>query len=134
MAKYDYIKLSKKDKLSEKELNALKNHINRKPDDIEQLIDNVYQNEPELTIEQQKKGFKYLYNLGFTPTGKERKNSPYGMRERYIVQNPQSITLYGFHDAGNWFNTFYVPIYSACGKDGTCMEYYVSGGKINIIG
>ena len=139
MAKYDYMKLAKKDKLSEKELNALKNYINN--GERGKMVLNEFWNNidstgdmVELTLDQQKKGAKYLYNLGFTPKGAERKNSPYGMREEYIVKNIDSIYLQGFHNAGSFFSSFYVPIYSAIGKDGSSMEYYVAGGKINIIG
>lgn len=141
MAKYDYIKLSKRTKLSEKELNALKNWINNKATRAErnEVLENIYETSSTmgaiaLTSDQVAKGKKYVYNLGFTPKGAERKNSPYGMREEYIVKNLKDIGLLGFYDAGNMFMKFYVPLYQAEGKDGSSMDYYVSGGKINIIG
>ena len=141
MAKYDYIKLSKRTKLSEKELNALKNWLNNKASRTErnEVLENLYETSSTmgaiaLTSDQVAKGKKYLYNLGFTPKGSERKNSPYGMRENYIVNNLKDIGLLGFYDAGNMFTKFYVPLYQAEGKDGSSMDYYVAGGKINIIG
>jgi hypothetical protein len=135
MAKYDYKKLAKQKKYSEKELNALKNYMNKNPEEANSLNNLVANKEgTKLDKTQIAKGFKYLYNLGFTPKGAERKNSPYGYREEYIVKNPKSIELLQFHDAGNRNFSFYVPYYEAIGKDGTSMEYFVSGGKINIWG
>lgn len=135
MAKYDYKKLAKQKKYSEKELNALKNYMNKNPKEANSLNNLVADKEgTKLDKTQVAKGFKYLYNLGFTPKGVERRNSPYGYREEYIVKNPKTIELKQFHDAGNRNYSFYVPYYEAIGKDGTSMEYFVSGGKINIWG
>ncbi len=136
MGKYDYKKLSKKKSLTEKELNALKNHLNRiSSSEAYDLMENTYDSDGvKLSSAQVQKGRKWLYNLGFTPTGKERKNSPFGYREEYIVKNFKSLELLYWHDAGSFFSSFYVPVYQAIGKDGTTMDYYVSGGKIQIIG
>ena len=136
MAKYDYTKLAKQKKYSEKELNALKNHMNRIDSSEAMKLNNLVANKQGTKLDQTqvKKGFKYLYNLGFTPKGVERKNSPFGYREEYIVKNPKTIELLQYHDAGNRNFSFYVPYYEAIGKDGTSMEYFVSGGKINIWG
>tara|TARA_R100000231_G_scaffold33800_2_gene29711 strand:+ start:1703 stop:2113 length:411 start_codon:yes stop_codon:yes gene_type:complete len=136
MAKYDYTKLAKQKKYSEKELNALKNHMNRIDSSEAIKLNSLVANKQGTKLDQTqvKKGFKYLYNLGFTPKGVERKNSPFGYREEYIVKNPKTIELLQYHDAGNRNFSFYVPYYEAIGKDGTSMEYFVSGGKINIWG
>ena len=136
MAKYDYTKLAKKKKFTEKELNALKNHMNKIGGIEAQKLNGLVADKhgTELDKTQVAKGFKYLYNLGYTPKGKERSNSPYGYREEYIVKNPKTIELLQFHNAGNRYVDFYVPYYEAIGKDGTSMEYFVSGGKINIWG
>lgn len=136
MAKYDYKKLAKQKKLSEKELNALKNYMNKVGSPEANKLNNLVADKygTKLDKSQVSKGFKYLYNLGFTPKGKERSNSPFGYREEYIVKNPKTIELLQFHDAGNRNFSFYVPYYEAIGKDGTSMEYFVSGGKINIWG
>ena len=136
MSKYDYKKLAKQKKLSEKELNALKNHMNKLDlKEANKLNDFMYAKEgTKLDKTQVAKGFKYLYNLGFTPNGKDRSNSPYGYREEYIVKNPKTIEVLSFHnDTRGRFNNF-VPYYEAIGKDGTSMEYFYSGGKINIWG
>lgn len=136
MSKYNYEQLAKKTKWSEKELNAFLRHIRTNPDDDSEAI--FYETidregEIELTNEQQLKGKKWLINLLFTPTGRIRSNHPFGAREIDIINNLDYISLIGFFDAGNFFSSFYVPLYEACGN-GYCMQYYVSGGKINIIG
>ena len=135
MAKYDYKKLAKQKKYSEKELNALKNHMNANPV-VGSALNNFVANKEGTKLDktQVAKGFKYLYNLGYTPKGVERKNNPYGYREEYIVKNLKTIELLQFHNAGNRYVDFFVPYYEAIGKDGTSMEYFVSGGKINIWG
>ena len=135
MAKYDYTKLAKKKKLTEKEMNALKNYMNKVGYPEAGKLNSLVADKQGTKIDasQVAKGKKYLYNLGFTPKGVERKNSPYGYREDYIVQNLKTIELLQFHNAGN-MNPFFVPYYEAIGKDGTSMEYFVYGGKINIWG
>ena len=116
---YDYIKLAKAKKWNEKELNAFKNHINKGTDQSDKALD-VFNDNPliydaegiNLDQSQIAKGFKYLYNLGFTPTGKQRSNSPFGYREEFIVKSPNGGVK----------------------GDMETMEYYYDGGKISIIG
>ena len=141
---YDYIKLAKKSKLTEREMNALKNAINNSPQK-RMILSATYQNKRmesgegvTLTKEQVNKGAKYLYNLGFTPKGKERSNSPYGYRENEIVnkggKGKNSIRtlklLQWYSPRGN----YYIPYYKAIGKNGDSMDYFVWLGKINIYG
>ena len=139
---YDYIKLAKAKTWNEKELNAFKNHINTGTEASKKALKAFHSNsvidnatgiklDPALSA----KGFKYLKNLGFTPTGKVRSNSPLGARESWIVLNPKNITLIGFYQPGR--NSFKVAQYQAYGgKRGemAAMDYYVSGGKISIVG
>lgn len=87
----------------------------------------------ELCEDQVKKGFDWLKNLWVTPTGKERKNNPFGYREQDILKNFDTITLNGWYDAGNAWHSFNVPLYLVHGSNNT-FEYYVSGGEIHIIG
>ena len=138
--KYDYSKLAKKKKLTEKELNALKNFINKGGSDAKKVKEMFNENPLiedaegiSLDAAQIAKGKKYLYNLGFTPKGKEKSNSPFRNRENNIVKNLEDIVLIGFFDTGNRNFSFNVPVFEAYGG-GSSMEYYVSGGKINIIG
>lgn len=100
----------------------------------EKFDDSIFwDGEIELTQDQVAKGKKYLLNLYKSPTGKERSNNPFGYREQVILEQMTGITLRGFHDAGNFFRSFYVPLYKVDSPNNS-MEYYVSGGKINIIG
>lgn len=86
-----------------------------------------------LTKEQAKKGLDWLMNKYKTPTGKERSNNPFGYREQLALEQAEKIRLVGFHDAGNFFHSFYVPLYEVYGTT-QYFQYYVSGGKINIVG
>ena len=139
---YDYIKLAKAKTWNEKELNAFKNKINSSTEASKTLLKALNTNSAiynatgiKLDAAQTAKGFKYLKNLGFTPTGKVRSNSPLRARESWIVLNPKSIVLLGFYQPGR--SNFVVPLYEAYGgKKGEMrsMEYYVSGGKISIVG
>lgn len=143
MAKYNYIELASKSKWTEKEMNAFFRFVNNESDsDKVKAVLNALNYNPvievrdgiSLTAEQNQKAKKWLYNLGFTPKGAERKSNPYGMREEYIVKNFKEVNLLGYYDAGNMWRKYYIPLYEAVGKDGTSMEYYVSGGQIHVIG
>jgi len=83
-----------------------------------------------LTKEQSEKAFKWLWNLYKSPTGKERKNNPFGYREIDILENNKEelFRFIGFYDNGNLYYSNYIPIYEFCG-----MEYYVDN-KIQIVG
>ena len=139
---YDYIKLAKAKTWTEKDLNAFKNHINTGTEASKKALkafrsNSVINNATGIKLDPalSAKGFKYLKNLGFTPTGKVRSNSSLGAREAWIVLNPKNITLLGFYQPGR--SSFRVPLYEAYGgKRGemASMEYYVSGGKISIVG
>lgn len=69
-------------------------------------------------------------NLYKTPTGKERKNNPFGYREMNILDNykGERFQFVGFYDAGNgWFRNF-LPIYQLNGME------YIPMSKPYIIG
>lgn len=87
--------------------------------------------EIDVTPEQSAKGYKWLMNLYKTPTGKERKNNPFGYREMNILDNykGERFQFVGFYNDGNRWHDYYTPIYSLCG-----MEYYVNSEGIQIIG
>lgn len=139
MAKYDYMKLARKRTWTEKELMAFKKFISQDGQEADNAL-NEFHNNPliydaegiNLTPDQVKKGFKYLNNLGFTPKGKKRSNSPFGYREYDIIENAKDIVLLDFYRPSFW-NNFRVPLYQAIGG-GTSMDYYVSGGEISIVG
>ena len=52
-------------------------------------------------------------------------------REIDIIKNatPEDFMFCGFYDAGNRYFSVFMPVYR-CGA----MEYYVSGGKIQVVG
>jgi hypothetical protein len=121
--------------ITEKEINLIKLRMNNdKVDDFTQeAIDFIWDNSPQLTPDQNKKGIDYLRNLWKSPSGKERVNNPFGYREQDALETFEYFELRGFYDAGNRYRKFYVPLYICVGAE-TSFEYYISGGEINIVG
>nr|UWF95884.1 MAG: hypothetical protein [Bacteriophage sp.] len=116
--------------ITEREVLLLKKRANNGDDEAA----NFYPGcdiEIEVTEEQSAKGYKWLMNLYKTPTGKERKNNPFGYREMNILDNykGERFQFVGFYNDGNRWHDYYTPIYSLCG-----MEYYVNSEGIQIIG
>jgi len=74
-------------------------------------------------------------NLWVTPTGAERKNNPFGYREEAILETFQTIRLAEVTDISLYHapRPIYVPVYEVFGKDDSFM-YYLSGGKLSIVG
>jgi len=133
-AKAKLLEPFKENKWDEATVNLALRRINAgkiKPSDIFEINKQLYDGEGiELTKEQQQKGWDWLKKQHYTPTGKEKEGSPYGYREISIIDNPEEIRLKDFYPVGA---NYYTPVYEACGKD-SCMEYYVQGGQISIIG
>ena len=121
--------------ITEKEINLIKMRMNnnRVDETTQEVIDYIWDNSPELTPDQNKKGIDYLRNLWKSPTGKERTNNPFGYREQEALDTFQYFELRGFYDAGNYNNKFYVPLYNCVGADSS-FEYAFYGGKVNILG
>lgn len=92
----------------------------------------IWDNQPELTPEQNKKGIDFLMNQYKTPTGAIRKNNPFGYREQEILENFKNFTLIGFYDAGRYGNKFFVPLYG-CNSESNGFEYYYLQG-VQIVG
>jgi len=119
---------------SNNQLTYMMSCLNNKPE-LKGLIDEALEcSEVSLDAEQVQKGYDWLLNQWKTPRGMERKNNPFGYREQDAITNFKTITFYGYYDAGNYYRSFYVPIYYVSGTDGSGFEYYVSGGQISIIG
>lgn len=121
--------------ITEKEINLIKLRMNNNKvdEDTQEIIDYIWENSPQLTPDQNKKGIDYLRNLWKSPTGKERANNPFGYREQEALETFEYFELRGFYDAGNIYHKFYVPLYICVGAE-TSFEYYISGGQINIVG
>lgn len=113
--------------ITEKEINLLKRRANAGDKGVSCIYDIDYL---PLTPEQTAKAVKWLRSLHYTPSGKVRANSPFGYREIAIIDNPEhEMEFRGFYDVGNRYVRSNVPLYRYNG-----MEYYVVGGKINIVG
>lgn len=85
--------------ISEKDLNLLKSRLNRdlcKYEDIEPLfLDYI-----ALSDDQTAKGVSWLRDLYKSPSGKIRKNNPFGAREIDVLEGENvRIDLRGFYDA-----------------------------------
>lgn len=120
--------------ITEREINLIGRRLNNsKP--LGELIPLLEEAENEglhITPEQTEKGLSWLLNLWKSPTGKERKNNPFGYREQEVLETFSHFTYDGHIDAGQ-YNSWYAPIYTVVGKDAT-FQYYVAGGEIKIIG
>jgi len=127
--------MMKTNTITEKEINLIKLRMNngKVDEETQEAIDYIWDNSPQLTPDQNKKGIDYLRNLWKSPTGKERTNNPFGYREQDTLETFEYFELRGFYDAGNYHHKFYVPLYTCVGKDSN-FEYYISGGSINIVG
>jgi hypothetical protein len=118
---------------SNNQLTYMMSCLNNKPE-LKELIDKALNcSEIELCEDQVKKGYDWLVDQWKSVTGKERKNNPFGYREQAILENFNTITFWGYYDAGNAWRSYYLPLYLVSG-DNTTFEYYVSGGEIHIIG
>jgi hypothetical protein len=121
--------------ITEKEINLIKNRMNNDKVDeaTQQVIDYIWENSPQLTPDQNKKGIDFLRNLWKSPTGKERTNNPFGYREQDTLETFEYFELRGFYDAGNRYRKFYVPLYTCVGADSS-FEYAFYNGQVNILG
>lgn len=116
--------------ITEREVLLLKRRANNGDDEAANFYPGCGA-EIEVTEEQSAKGFAWLMDLYKTPTGKERKNNPFGYREMNILDNykGERFQFVGFHNEGYRWHDYYFPIYSLCG-----MKYYVnSEGGIQIV-
>lgn len=85
-----------------------------------------------LTPEQTRKGLDYLNNLRVTPSGRIRKNNPFGQDED--LSDFDYFELCDFYNISNNLARNYMPIYRVVMKDGDAFEYYYNGRGITIIG
>ena len=76
------------------------------------------------------KGIKWLKSL-LKKNGEPKSGQSLGYREIDIIQTaePSDFTFRGFYDAGRYGIRNFLPLYGIAG-----MEYYVSCGKIQVIG
>ena len=114
--------------ISEKDILLLKRRLNNKSFGDVRIV-----NEIKVSEEQKEKGLKWLRNLYVSPTGKIRKNNPFGWREITILEcsnDKLEAYLTGFFSIGNFYKS-YIPIYKyTYGKNS--FAYYVFGKEIRI--
>lgn len=123
--------------ITEQQIGLIGRRLNAKRDlkEVQAIYDLATEEGIEVTGEKAQKGFEWLWNLYKSPTGKERSNNPYGIREQNMLETGLGHFTYDGHfDAGNAYHSFYVPLYSFVDKEGFSFQYYVSGGEIHIIG
>jgi hypothetical protein len=122
--------------ITEKQVNLIKTRLNSgalKSD--AEIVQYIWDNTPDLTPDQNKKGIEFLMNLYKTPTGKERSNHVFGYRETEALENFGHFALAGFHDASRYGQApYYIPMYDVYGKDGEYGFQYYYDGKVNIVG
>ena len=114
--------------ITEKEINLLKCRSNREGRDVinyELLGEYV-----PVTPEQGEGGLLWLKKL-LKRNGEPREGQNLGWREIDIIKNAteNDFTFICLYNCGNKYFSNFVPVYR-CGA----MEYYVIGGKINVVG
>ena len=114
--------------ITEKEINLLKCRSNREGRDVinyELISDGV-----PVTTEQGAKGLLWLKKL-LKRNGEPREGQNLGWREIDIIKSAteNDFSFVCLYDCGNKSFSNFVPVYR-CGA----MEYYVLGGKINVVG
>ena len=119
--------------ISGREINLLKNRSNKEGHDLfnYDLVDEVGDGYGvPVTPEQGAKDLHWLQGL-IKRNGEPKSGQNLGCREIEIIKNatPDDFSFVGFYDAGNRYFSVFVPLYRC-----DAMEYYVLGGKIQVIG
>ena len=114
--------------MTEKEMLLLKSRSNKAQKDVF-LYDEFSEYIP-LSEEWSNKGLQWLKSL-LKKNGEPKAGQNLGFREIEIIKNATAsdFSFMYFYDAGNGWYKNYVPVYNVAG-----MEYFVFGGKINVIG
>ena len=114
--------------ITEKEINLLKCRSNREGRDV--INYELMGEYVPVTPEQGEKGLLWLKKL-LKRNGEPREGQNLGYREINIIKNAteNDFSFVCLYDCGNKWHSSFVPVYR-CGA----MEYYVLGGKINVVG
>lgn len=120
--------IHKRGYMEEREMLLLKSRSNKEQKDLFNYDE--FSGYIPLSEEWSNKGLKWLKSL-LKKNGEPKSGQNLGYREIEIIKNatPEDFTFVCFHDAGNKFYYNYVPVYNVAG-----MDYFVYGGKINVIG
>ncbi len=136
--------------LSEQDIISLRSQLNgRRSGKItneqrEDLISAIEDHKPRVSEEQSRKGIDWLRKQWHTPTGKVRKNNPFGDYEQYVLDNFGHFEFVGLYDtatsvAVNYFGLHsYLPIYRVLSKtEGHWFDYvaaaWQSGQSLRIL-
>lgn len=119
--------------LTEKDMHLLKNRSNKEGKDLfdYDLMESLSSGYGiPIDEEWANKGIKWLKSL-LKKNGEPKSGQSLGYREIDIIQTaePSDFTFRGFYDAGRYGFRNFLPLYGIAG-----MEYYVSCGKIQVIG
>ena len=114
--------------ITEREILTIKSRLNRGVD-CWQIFDN---GNLTITPEQTEKGFNWLWNLYKSPTGKIRKNNPFGNWEISALEDFAGFELVDFVDTGNGFVSWFVPVYRVKSHLSGEFDYYMENGQIVI--
>ena len=119
--------------MTEKDMKLLKNRSNKEHRDyFDYDLLNSINNGYGIPIDEEwaNKGIKWLKSL-LKKNGEPKAGQSLGYREIDIIQTaePDDFTFFGFYDAGRYGVMNLLPLYRIGG-----MEYYVSCGKIQVIG
>lgn len=128
-----YMAIIEKGQIEESEIISMKSFMGKSKENARFIFDAMQDKELTLSDAQNQKGYDFLMKCRFTPTGKERQNNPFGYREENILDNFSHFELSSFHNAGNAYVDYYLPLYICVSKDGNSFEYYYNG-KVNIVG
>ena len=114
--------------MTEKEMLLLKSRSNKSQKDLFQYDD--FNDYISLSEEFANKGLQWLKSL-LKKNGEPKAGQNLGDRETEIIKTATAsdFTFVCFYDAGNCFYHYYIPVYNVAG-----MEYYVSGGFIQVVG
>src|SRR5690606_11487035 len=76
----------------------------------------------EFILTDPEQGIAYLLNQWKTPAGKERKNNPFGYRERHILENFSHFEFMGQYNAGSAHRGYYIPLWRVVAIAGGTFE------------
>ena len=114
--------------MTEREMLLLKSRSNKAQKDLFQYDE--FRDYIPLSEDWANKGLQWLKSL-LKKNGEPKAGQNLGYREIEIIKTaePSDFSFVCFFDTGNgWFRNF-VPVYNVAG-----MDYFVYGGKINVIG
>ena len=114
--------------MTEKEMLLLKSRSNKAQKDLFQYDE--FSEYIPLSEEWSNKALQWLKSL-IKKNGEPKAGQNLGYRGIEIIKSakPSEFSFVCFYDSGNGWYSNYIPVYNVAG-----MEYFVSGGKINIIG